>query len=149
MQFERLQQFLSVDYPLPRSRNTQIIIAAIDDIRRRHDVPLFARISPFTDAVASANYISWTGPQGLVGEILLLGQRVSADDGCPSSDETNGIVRAYDKFHAKSTWEAAQEVSMEDLLGDEQAIVKAGIPVMRLVPVEFDSDIYNEDESMQ
>ena len=42
-----------------------------------------------------------------------------------------------------------QEISLEDLLGDEGAIVKAGIPVMCVVTIEFDSDIYNEDESMQ
>lgn len=146
MQLKRLEHFLTVDRPLAMSPNAAIIAT----INRRHNVPLFARLSPFTstDAVASANNLSWTGPQGLVNEIVLISHRVSADDGCPVSDESNGIVR-YDKFHAKSTWDAPQDVSTEDLLGDEEAIVRAGISVMGVVPTEFESDVYNEDESMQ
>ena len=82
-------------------------------------------------------------------EIVLLSHRVFADDGCPLPGDKNGIVRDYDKFHAKSTWHAPQDISVEDLLGDEGAVVKVGIPVMCVVPIEFGSDIYNEDESMQ
>jgi hypothetical protein len=91
MQFKRLEQLLSADYPLPLSHNARAIIAAIDDVRR-HDVPLFAQITPFasTDAMASINYLSWTGPQRQMDEIVLVSQRVPADDGCPLSEERDG-----------------------------------------------------------
>jgi hypothetical protein len=57
------------------------------------------------------------------------------------------ITHGYDKFHAKSTWDPPQDVNVDDLLGDERMIV--GVPAMCVVPIEFDSGLYNEDGSMQ
>lgn len=159
-----IQTWISDPYPSDIGPDAQALIDDIEAFKQQDPFTAFAKIHPFlashppaaslNESSKDVDNISWSGPRGLVQEIVRISRRKAIDDGWPWPDEKGEDLRRQeehemsdDEFFPLSTWPAPDGVTSEEVFGDEEDIIKNRVRRMTELPI-MEDELYTDDEEL-